>query len=577
MPEPSVQRLQDFHDVMRHRIMDVLLVASPYDAFLLGEAGELSERVLGEFRNLDLHYGPGITPVSTGAEALALAREQRRFNLILSALQLGDMNGAELARRAREAGVEAPVQLLAFDNRELQSFQARHDLEAVDHVFLWQGDARILLAMVKYVEDAQNADHDTRAVGVQVILLVEDNVRYYSSFLPAIYGELLHHSQQLVGEAANLSEKILRMRARPKILLCSDYERAWQVFGAHEEHILGVVSDIEFPRRGAWSADAGLDLAREIKRSWPDIPVLLQSSRPENEARARAEGADFLLKGSPTLLADLRRFMLGSFGFGDFVFRLPDGREADRAHDLRSLEDKLRSVPSESVTFHAERNHFSKWLKARTEFPLAHALRPRRVADFGGVEGLRDHLIQAIAAYRAERSRSVVTDLDRETFDGSGDFHRIGGGSLGGKARGLAFVRRLLSEARLAEFLPGVRVGVPAAVVVGTGAFDRFLEENGLADFALQEDEDAEIERRFLAARFPDDARDDLRAYLVHARHPLAVRSSSLLEDSQYHPFTGVYDTFMLPNNHPFLELRLEQLLRAVKRVYASSFSRRAK
>ena len=263
------RRRQDFHDVMRHRVMDVLLVASPYDAFLLGEAGELAERVLGEFRNLDLHYGPGITPVSTGAEALALASEQRRFNLILSALQLGDMNGAQLARRVREAGLDVPVLLLAFDNRELRSFLARNDLSAVDRVFLWQGDARILLAMVKSVEDEKNAAHDTHAVGVQVILLVEDNIRYYSSFLPAIYGELLHHSQRLVSEAANLSEKILRMRARPKILLCSSYERAWQVFGRYEQHILGVVSDIEFPRGGSWSAEAGLDLCREIRQSWP--------------------------------------------------------------------------------------------------------------------------------------------------------------------------------------------------------------------------------------------------------------------------------------------------------------------
>jgi CheY-like chemotaxis protein len=577
MPELTPRRLQDFHDVMRHRVMDVLLVASPYDAFLLGEAGELAERVLGEFRNLDLHYGPGITPVSTGAEALALASEQRRFNLILSALQLGDMNGAQLARRVREAGLDVPVLLLAFDNRELRSFLARNDLSAVDRVFLWQGDARILLAMVKSVEDEKNAAHDTHAVGVQVILLVEDNVRYYSSFLPAIYGELLHHSQRLVSEAQNLSEKILRMRARPKILLCNSYERAWEVFGAHEQHILGVVSDIEFPREGSWSAEAGLDLAREIRRSWPDIPVLLQSSRPENEARARAAAADFLLKGSPTLLAELRRFMLASFGFGDFVFRLPDGREVDRAVDLRSLEEKLRTAPAESVIFHAERNHFSKWLKARTEFALAHALRPRKVADFGGGEGLRRHLIDAIAAYRAERSRALVADLDRESFDGSGDFHRIGGGSLGGKARGLAFVRRLLSETRLAERLPGVRMGVPASVVLGTGVFDRFMEDNDLADFALQEDEEAELARRFLAARFPADAREDLLAFLAHARYPLAVRSSSLLEDSQYHPFTGVYDTFMLPNNDPFLEVRLEQLLRAVRKVYASSFSRRAK
>lgn len=577
MQDPTPQRLQDFHDVMRHRIMDVLLVASPYDAFLLGEAGELSERVLGEFRNLDLHYGPGITPVSTGREALTLAREQRRFGLILSTLHLGDMTGAELARQAREAGLDIPIVLMAFDNRELRSFLSRHRLEAGERVFLWQGDARILLAIVKCVEDEQNAAHDTASVGVQVILLVEDNVRYYSSFLPAIYAELLHHSQLLIAEGANLSEKILRMRARPKILLCGSFERAWQVFEEFQGHILGVVSDVEFPHAGRWSAEAGLDLARRIKESWPDIPVLLQSSRPENEARARAAGAEFLLKGSPTLLAELRRFMLADFGFGDFVFRLPDGSEVDRAGGLKALEDKLRSVPAESLAFHAERNHFSKWLKARTEFALAHALRPRRIADFGSVEGLRRNLIDSIALYRRERAQAVVADFDRASFDGSGDFHRIGAGSLGGKARGLAFVRRVLSEARSREGLADLAMVVPSAVVLGTDVFDRFLEQNELGDFAVQEGAEAEIERRFLAASFPAEARADLEAFLRHARHPLAVRSSSLLEDSQFHAFTGVYETFMLANDDASLEARLERLLRAVKRVYASTFSPRAK
>ena len=249
----------------------------------------------------------------------------------------------------------------------------------------------------------------------------------------------------------------------------------------------------------------------------------------------------------------------------------------DRASDLRSLEAKLRTVPAESLAFHAERNHFSKWLKARTEFALAHALRPRRIADFGSVEGLRRNLVDAIGAYRRERGQAVVADFDREAFDGSGDFHRIGAGSLGGKARGLAFVRRLLAESRLREELAPLTIGVPSAVVLGTDVFDRFLEGNELGDFAVQENDEAEIERRFLAASFPREARADLRAFLEHARHPLAVRSSSLLEDSQYHPFTGVYDTFMLPNDHASLEERLEGLLQAVTRVYASTFSRRAK
>ncbi|HJS59982.1 MAG TPA: PEP/pyruvate-binding domain-containing protein [Vicinamibacteria bacterium] len=570
-------RFQDFHDLMRYRVMEILLVASPYDSFILEEAGQLSERVLGEFRNLDLHYGPGLTGVSTGAEALELARGQRRFDLIVTAPRLADMTGPELALRVRQAGLDVPVLLLAFDAQELKEIVARSDLSGVERAFLWQGDARILLAMVKCVEDRRNVDHDTRAVGVQVIILIEDNVRYYSSFLPTIYAELLHHSQRLLAEGVNLAQKIMRMRARPKILLCGTYEEAWQAFTRYQEDILGVVSDVEFPRDGSWSAEAGLEFARRVKVLWPDVPVLLQSSRPENEPLARAAGAEFLLKGSPLLLNDLRRFMLGNFGFGDFQFRHPDGTAVTRVTDLRSLEEALHRVPAESLAYHAERNHFSKWLKARTEFALAHALRPARVSDFATVEDLRRTLIRAIADYRRERDQAVVADFDRDTFDASADMYRIGGGSLGGKARGLAFVRRLLSESGLSRAFAGVALRVPPAIVLATDVFDRFLDQNELRDFAVAAGDDAELLARFLAAEFPDDAKRDLAAYLDRVRHPLAVRSSSILEDSQHQPFTGVYQTYMLPNSNPSREVRLELLVRAVKRVFASTFTQQAK
>jgi CheY-like chemotaxis protein len=377
--------------------MDILLAASPYDSFLLEEAGQLSERLLGEFRNLDLHYGPGITSVATGEDALEAARQPGgRFQLILSTLHLEDMTSDELARRVRAAGLDVPVVALAFDNRELKDFVARHDLSALERVFLWQGDARILVGIVKSVEDRRNVAHDTRAMGVQVVLVVEDNVRYYSSFLPTIYAELLQHSQHLLADSVNLSHKILRMRARPKILLCNTFEEAWDDFTAYQDDILGVISDVEFPRGGHKSLEAGLDLAARVREHLADVPVLLHSSRPENAARARAAGADFILKGSPLLLAELRRFMVEELGFGDFVFRLPSGAEVARASDLRTLEGCLRAAPDASVAYHAERNHFSKWLKARTEFALAQELRPKKLADFGSVEGLRRARQQAI-------------------------------------------------------------------------------------------------------------------------------------------------------------------------------------
>jgi CheY-like chemotaxis protein len=567
---------QDFHQLMRHRIMDILLVASPYDSFVLEEAGQIGERVVGEFRNLDLHYGPGLTTVSTGGEALDLVREPSRFNLIISGLHLDDMHGAELARRVKALGLDIPVVLLAFDARESTTFATHHNLADVEKVFLWQGDARILLAIVKYVEDRRNVVHDTRTMGVQVIVVIEDNVRYYSSFLPVIYAELLQHSRRLVSEAVNVSDKIMRMRARPKILLCSSYEEAWEAYTTFHDDVLGVIADIEFPAQGAMSPTAGLDFARSVRAHWPDVPVLLQSSNPAHATASAEVGATFLLKGSATLLADLRRFMIDYFGFGDFVFRRPTGAMVGLAHDLKSLEEWIRAAPADSIAYHAARNHFSSWLKARTEFALADELRPRKVSDFPDPESVRAYLVQTIARYRRNRSLIAVADFDRTAFDPRHDFHRIGGGSLGGKARGLAFMRMLLGQKPVTDGLPAV-VTVPAAVVLATDVFDRFVDDNDLRNFAIRSTDDAEIERRFLAAWFPRDVREDLAALLQRIDYPLAVRSSSLLEDSQHQPFAGIYETFMLPNRDPSPEARLDQLIRAIVRVYASMFSRQAK
>jgi len=583
MPRPSrfpvaeLGHFPGFQDLMRHRVQEILLVASLYDSFILEEDGQLNELLLSKFLDLNLRHAPHLTRVSAGAEALALARNEARFDLIITTMQVGDMTALDLARQVAEEGPAIPVILLAYDNRELNALAGRAEVSYFDRVFLWQGDARILLAIVKYVEDKLNVDHDTEAAGVQVILLVEDSVRYYSSFLPMIDTELLHHSQQLISEGVNLPHKILRLRARPKILLAGTFEEAWGYFSTYQEHILGIISDVEFPRGDELDGQAGVALARRVREIWPDLPILLQSSRPENEARARSVGASFLLKGSPVLLNDLRHFLVERLGFGDFVFRLPDGSEVGRARDLRSLEELLATVPAESIAYHGERNHFSNWFKARTEFALAHKLRPRKVSDFATLEDLRQNLIQSIQEYRREQYLGTVADFDRESFDPASGFARIGRGSLGGKARGLAFIRRLLGEAQIGTRFPGVRVAVPPAVVLATDVFDQFLDENHLRDFAINSADDAALGRAFARAGFPSDAERDLEAFLDLIREPLAVRSSSLLEDSPYQPFAGVYETFMFSNSHPQREKRLAQLLGAVKRVYASTFSVKTK
>ncbi|RMF71923.1 MAG: histidine kinase [Acidobacteria bacterium] len=562
---------------MSRRVQDILLVSSLYESFILAEDGQLNELIVSEFLDLNLRHTPNLTRLSTGAKALELAQTDPRYNLIITTINAADMQAHELAQAVRDAGLDVPVVLLAFDNRELRDYLARNDTSALDRVFLWQGDARILLAIVKDVEDRWNAEIDCDLFGVQVILVVEDNIRYYSAFLPLIYTEVVAHSQRLISEGINVSHKILRMRARPKILLATTFEEAWRTFERHADNVLGVISDIEFPRAGEPCPTAGVELARRVRDQWPDVPILLQSSRPENAEVAREVGAEFLLKGSPTLLHDLRRFMVEHFAFGDFVFRMPDGREVGRAHDLKTLEEMLARVPAESIAFHGERNHFSNWLKARTEFELAERLRPRRVEDFRTLEDLRRDLIAAIAAYRRERHRGIVADFDPANFDPEDSFARIGGGSLGGKARGLAFVRRLLAHYWRDADAADVRVFVPPAVVLGTDVFDEFLRINDLQEFALSCRDDTRIRERFRQARFPEAAENDLRAFLSVVREPLAVRSSSLLEDSQYQPFTGVYETCMLANAGDDLEQRLARLLDAVKLVYASTFSVHAK
>jgi len=565
-----------FHDLMRDRVQHILLVSSLYDSFILTEDGHLNEALLRQFLALNLSHHPDVVRVSSGAEALALAVANPRIDMIVTSVQVGDMHAGELASRIRAAGLDLPVVLLAYDNRELTDFLARHGRGDLTRVFLWQGDVRVLLAIVKSFEDERNVAHDTGVMGVPAILVVEDNIRFYSSFLPVIYAELMRHTQTLITEGLNLSQKMMRMRARPKILLCETFEEAWAHFEAYQDNILGILSDFEFPRAGRIDRRAGTELAERVRRVRPDVPIVLQSSIAENEAEADRLQADFLLKGSPVLLHRLRQVLVELFGFGDFVFRTPDGTEIDRARDLPSLAEKLRSVPAESIGFHGERNHFSMWLKARTEFALADKLRPRQVSDFPSLEHLRQDLIRSITQYRWHRDRAVVADFDRERFDATASLTRIGGGSLGGKARGLAFANRLLRESEIEARFPDVHIVVPQAVVLATDVFDEFMESNRLETLALGATPDVDLESRFRAAPFPEPARLDLEVFLRHADWPLAVRSSGLLEDSPSQPFAGVYRTVMVPNRGDLAD-RLDQLVAAVKLVYASTFSRRAK
>ncbi len=571
-------RLEGFDNLMPFKVQNILLVSSLYDSYILREDGRLNELLIDESLELNLQQIPGITHVSSCGEALELARSQPRFNLIVTNLAVGDMTAAQLAWEVKSAGLDVPVVVLAYDYREVKNFVSRNPVTDIERIFLWQGNARILIAIVKYIEDKRNVLHDTRAMGVPVLLVVEDNIRYYSSFLPVIYTELIKQSRRVIQEGINVAHKLVRMQARPKILLSSNFEDAAQLVQEYHDYLIGLVSDVEFPWEGKLSPEAGFELARLMKALVPDVPVVLQTSRTEFRPRALAAGYSFLRKRSPTLLQDLRRILTEQFGFGDFVFRLPDLEEVGRAKDLNELEEQLQTVPADSLTYHAQSNHFSHWLMARTEFALAAKLRPRKVSDFTGPEHLRSDLIKSINDYRREQSELLIGDFNGETFKPSETgFLRIGAGSLGGKARGLAFVRHLLRKRRITRRFSGIRIAVPPALVLATDAFDQFMTENNLLDFALQCEDDAEILQRFLAASLSSKLQEDLKVFLSEITYPLAVRSSSLLEDSQYQPFTGVYETFMLGNQSADPGIRLAELIDAIKRVYASTFSRHAK
>ena len=496
---------EGFENLMPFRVQDILLVSSLYDSFLLREDGPLNELLIGQSLELHLQHTPEITHVSTAGEAVALAQTQSRYNLIVSNVHLPDMDCVDLAAAVRRAGLDIPLAVLAFDHQEVSALMARRSLkgerlDGIEEVFLWQGNPRLILAIVKAIEDKRNVEHDTRKMGVPVVLVVEDDVRYYSALLPEIYTALITQSRRILSEGYNLSHKLVRMRARPKILLAQDYESAIGIVERYPGYLFGVVSDVEFPREHHLDPDAGFKLAHLVRHAIPDIPIVLQSRDAQLQGRANAEGFAFLRKGSDTLLADMRKLLTHEFAFGDFVFRLANGTEVGRASDLDGMESQLRHIPVESLIFHGERNDISHWLIARTELALAEKLRPRRLVDYQDAEALRAHCLQTIRDYRREQKQVLVGDFEPSHFRPSaGFFLRLGIGSLGGKARGLAFVRHLLHKYNVNQRFSGVRVAVPNTLVLATDFFEQFLAENNLDSFAIHCTDDRKLLERFLA------------------------------------------------------------------------------
>ncbi len=567
----SVRR---FNDLMPYRVHEILLVSSPYDAFTLQEDGHLTERMFLEYKEVSLSSSPRFTHAANGEEAISLLG-RRRFDLILAMTSLADMDVAAFGRRVKALRPGLPVVVLALDRRETALIPELTDFGALDGFFVWSGDLVILLAVIKTIEDRLNVDHDVARGNVRVIIIVEDSPQYYSSFLGVLYKELMRHSLSLYSEGLSDLYRRMYMKSRPKVLHARSFEEGVELLTRYQDNVLALISDVRIPRGGRLDAGAGLDLARFARRHDAELPLLLQSAESQNREVVTKLGAAFLDKNSPSLLAEIGDFLSFRLGFGDFVFRTPDGREFDRAGDLRELEEKLATIPEELLVYHASHNHVSIWLMARNEFELAEELRPKKISDFPSVEACRRHVIQSIRENRERVHRGIVSDFTGEHF-ANDPFTRIGGGYLGGKARGIAFLYQTLADVEPGEFrdLP---VEVPQTIVITTDEFDRFLVRNELREFALACVDDREIGERFLGGRLSDELVSRLEIILDRFEGPLAVRSSSLLEDSIHQPFAGIYSTLMIPNRDPDPDRRLRELCDAIRLVYASTFSANAK
>jgi hypothetical protein len=566
-------RFIGYHDLMRFKISEILLVSSFYDAFTIEEDGGLSEQLFSEYRDLDITSPPRVIRVSSAKDAFK-ELEERDYDLVITMTHLIDLDPIEFGREVKKLQQNIPVVLLVIDLADLENYKNYRELDGIDNIFYWSGDSSLFMAIVKYFEDTINIESDTKNANVRVIMIIEDSARYYSMFLPRIYTEVMNQTQELVIQGLNEHEKLLRRRARPKILLARTYEEAMEIYKNYKKYMLAIITDVSFPKDGKLEQEAGLQFIENID---PDIAVLMQSSQPRWKTIAEEKDIPFLNKNSDLLLHKLRQFLKNELGFGKFIFRDPAGKKIGIASNMTEFIEELKRVPIESVLFHAKKNHYSRWFYARGEFSLASQIRPQKVTDFDTKEEVRDYLVNVFREASRRKQLGVITDFNQQNFEFEDTITRFSSGSLGGKGRGLAFLAALLLRSAIQKEFPKNRIRIPETLIIATEEFDKFLLNNNLHDFAESDVPNEEIISRFLSAELSSELKDGLRRYLQHAKTPLAVRSSSLLEDSHNQPFAGIYSTYMLPNNHNDLEFRLEQLYQAVKLVYASAFFQSAK
>lgn len=565
-----------FKALMQNRIYRVLLICSNYDAYMLEEDGRIDEQIFKEYVSLNLRYPPVFIQANSATKAFKIL-EAGSIDLVISMLSVRETDAFKMSNQVKALYPQIPIVVLTHFSREVSIRLQNEDLSSIDYVFSWLGDADLLLAIVKLIEDGMNVETDVNDIGVQVVLLVEDSIRFYSSYLPNLYKIIFNQSERFMREGLNEHQRMIRKRGRPKVLLARNYEEAIELYKAYSGNMLGVISDIRYYKDGLKDPHAGFKLCEYIKADNPYLPFLLQSSEPKNRTIADKLKVGFLDKNSNKLSIELRDYVIDNFAFGDFVFKKPiTEEEVGRAHDLVSFQEAIKTVPLDSLRYHSSRHDFSKWLKARSLFSLASIFSKSTISDFESSEDVRQYVLDEISRYRINRGRGVISNFEGDGFDEYSIFSRIGEGSIGGKARGLAFVDSIIKKHRIFYKYDNIIISIPRTIVLCTDIFDDFMYDNSLYEIALLDLDDNVILKHFLEARLPSKVRSQLKALLSKTSTPLAVRSSSLLEDSHYQPFAGIYSTYMIPYIKEDDEM-LEMLFRAIKSVYASVFFKSSK
>lgn len=564
-----------YHDLMPYKVREILLVANLYDAYIIEQEGRFFEQVRGEYYQLNLSSAPRITGVSTPEEALEKLQE-KHFDMVIVMMGVDKTTPVNLSRIIKKIYHSIPIFLLLNNNSDISLFEdkSKH-LNSIDKIFVWNGDSNVFLAMVKYIEDRMNVENDIHIGMVRVILLVEDSAKYYSRYLPILYSIVIEQTRHLIEEVnTDETHKLLKMRVRPKILLATDYNEALTLFDKYRENLLCLISDVKFEKYGKLDAYAGLNLVGYVRDQMPELPVVLQSSDSENARNAYLLKSTFINKNSETLKQDLQSFINYYLGFGNFVYRDEHGRkEIAVARSMKEFQTHLKSIPIKSLIYHARKNHFSHWLMARGEIQIAKKIRPLKVEDFSNHAMVRDYMIDEIEKCISDSKKGKVVNFEASALNEETNLVRMAPGSLGGKGRGLAFINMLINNFSFEEIIPEIKIRTPKTAIIGTGEFEDFIQKNHLIDKIYTDTDYSTIQKLFLEGNLSNTLIRKLRTYLFAINKPIAVRSSSLFEDSLMQPFAGIFDTFLLPNNHPDIKERLKQLTDAVKLVFASIFS----